>query len=238
MPGLARSEPLYRQLANAIRDRILTGHYPHGALLPSEAELSTEYEVSRPTVRQALAALRTEGLLTVAMGKGSTVRNPDAVPVREVNRDAAHAAGYQPAGRPHHARIEADQQTARRLDIPEGEPCFVETRTGAHPVTGSAAIYRRVLPFSAAEETPLETEPNPTRAELLAILTDAHGELVYTDHVSARMPTPDEITTLGTLDGTPVLNTTTLASTTDGRPLLAETITTSAEGVSLAYDLH
>ncbi|MDT5240387.1 MAG: GntR family transcriptional regulator, partial [Mycobacterium sp.] len=50
-----------RLVADVLRHQIHAGGYPDG--LPSEGELATEFFVSRNTVREALAALKTEGLI-------------------------------------------------------------------------------------------------------------------------------------------------------------------------------
>lgn len=54
---------LYRQVYDALRERIEDGRYAVGDRLPSEAELSREYAVSAITVKRALDLLRTDGLI-------------------------------------------------------------------------------------------------------------------------------------------------------------------------------
>ena len=66
--------PMYRQLANLIRDRIECGELVRGARIPSEVELGNTYKISRITVRQALSELEWEGFLERAPGKGTFVR--------------------------------------------------------------------------------------------------------------------------------------------------------------------
>ncbi|MER5385575.1 winged helix-turn-helix domain-containing protein [Streptomyces sp. NPDC002688] len=53
--------------------------------MPSEAQLIERYKVSRPTVRNTVAALRAEGLIDVLHGKGSFVRS-DRQPTVTVER--------------------------------------------------------------------------------------------------------------------------------------------------------
>lgn len=67
--------PLHRQLEAEIRSRIATGRWRAGTSLPSEAALSSEFGVSRGTVRQALTALRDEGLLFGGRGRRPVVRS-------------------------------------------------------------------------------------------------------------------------------------------------------------------
>lgn len=58
-----------------------TSGYPTGRLLPSEANLSEEFEVSRVTARRALEQLRTEGLIDSRQGLGWYVATE---PLRQV----------------------------------------------------------------------------------------------------------------------------------------------------------
>ena len=55
--------PLHETLAAELRRRIATGILAVGDPLPSEARLCAEFAVSRGTVRQAVGALRAEGVV-------------------------------------------------------------------------------------------------------------------------------------------------------------------------------
>jgi GntR family transcriptional regulator len=68
-----RSIPLYYQLENILREKINSGEYRPGDSFPTEDQLGQSYQVSRITVRQALAALEKDSLITRARGKGSFV---------------------------------------------------------------------------------------------------------------------------------------------------------------------
>jgi GntR family transcriptional regulator len=61
------------QLRELLRQAIYSGVYDPESRLPSELELCRTYQVSRTTVRQALAALVQEGLLYPVRGKGTFV---------------------------------------------------------------------------------------------------------------------------------------------------------------------
>lgn len=60
----------YRAIADELRDRISAGEFAAGRLLPSEAELSGAYDVSRVTIRKALEVLRSDGLVDSRQGFG------------------------------------------------------------------------------------------------------------------------------------------------------------------------
>jgi DNA-binding GntR family transcriptional regulator len=68
--------PQYRKLYEILRKHIMTGIYSEGSLLPSENELCASYQITRPTVRQALDSLVRDGLIIKKQGKGSIVRKP------------------------------------------------------------------------------------------------------------------------------------------------------------------
>ena len=65
--------PLYYQLKTIIAEEIEQGSYPVGGLIPTEAELSEMFAVSRTTVRLAIAELVHEGKLYRIKSKGTFV---------------------------------------------------------------------------------------------------------------------------------------------------------------------
>ncbi len=68
--------PIYYQLKELLREKIATGEWTSGMLIPSERELSEQFEISRMTVRQALSELTSEGLLRRKQGVGTFVAEP------------------------------------------------------------------------------------------------------------------------------------------------------------------
>ena len=65
--------PLYAQLKDLLSDRIASGVWQKGQQIPSELALCEELDLSRPTVRQAIAELVNEGQLIILKGKGTFV---------------------------------------------------------------------------------------------------------------------------------------------------------------------
>ncbi|RBW56038.1 FadR/GntR family transcriptional regulator [Ruegeria sp. A3M17] len=59
---------LSAQIAQAIRDAIISGELIVDERLPSEAELSEQFQVSRPTVREALKRLAAQSLIRTQRG--------------------------------------------------------------------------------------------------------------------------------------------------------------------------
>jgi GntR family transcriptional regulator len=106
---------VFRQLADLLRDQIMSGTLAPGASLPSELRLAQEYGISRTTVRQAIAQLRTEGLVTVDRPKGTFVRTTE--PAQQVVLRRGERAG---------ARMPTDvERRSHRLG--EGVPVLVVT---------------------------------------------------------------------------------------------------------------
>lgn len=67
---LSGSGGLYQQLYLSVRQLLLSGRWPAGALLPSERQLAADLALSRSTVQQALQQLVAEGYLEAQQGRG------------------------------------------------------------------------------------------------------------------------------------------------------------------------
>jgi GntR family transcriptional regulator len=65
--------PLYVQLADLFRQRIVKGVWKEGDKLPSLEQLVEEFEVARVTVRQAIDRLTRDGLVLPQRGRGTFV---------------------------------------------------------------------------------------------------------------------------------------------------------------------
>ncbi len=70
--GVSRN-PLYLQVAESIREAIVTGALSPGDALPTERDLSESFGVSRASVREALRALQAQGLVSAAGSPSRTV---------------------------------------------------------------------------------------------------------------------------------------------------------------------
>jgi GntR family transcriptional regulator len=68
--------PLYFQLLSIIKREIKVGLIKAGDILPSEAELCANYNISRSTVRHAIGELESEGLVVRRRGKGTFISEP------------------------------------------------------------------------------------------------------------------------------------------------------------------
>ena len=68
--------PLYYKIESDLKNKIFSGHYKSGDILPSERELIDMYKVSRLTARAAVDRLATENLVVKIQGKGTFVATP------------------------------------------------------------------------------------------------------------------------------------------------------------------
>lgn len=68
--------PLYQRLRDHLVEQIANNRWRPGEAIPTEAVLSAEYELSTGTVRKAVDALVSEGILERQQGRGTFVRRP------------------------------------------------------------------------------------------------------------------------------------------------------------------
>ena len=71
--GNEMNELRYMDLKNTLCEKIYEGIYKDGKKIPSERQLSTDYEVSRITVRKTLELMEKENLIVREVGNGTRV---------------------------------------------------------------------------------------------------------------------------------------------------------------------
>ena len=130
MSAIYRNSPLprYFQLKEIMRERIRSGEWKPGELIPSERELSEKYGISRMTARQAITELVNEGLFYREQGKGTFVSQ------RKITQQLIHLTGFtedirargqRPGTKVLSATMHpADEETAGKLRINPGTPIF------------------------------------------------------------------------------------------------------------------
>lgn len=227
-PGL----PKYRRVAHVLRWRIHTGVYEPGGPFPSEPEIETEFGISRGMVRQAVGLLRQEGLVDVVHGIGATVRKREHMvymPQRE--------------SRPHPASAEMDRFSKQITDesrVPGqvikvelvAPPAYIAERLKVDPKKTVVARLR----IRMINGQPVNTNDSYFRldhvnnSEIMdpadiprgtnqALVDLGHAQVRAIDEITARMPTPEEMTKLGLGAGTPVLIHLATGYDADGTPV-------------------
>jgi GntR family transcriptional regulator len=220
-PGRAsRAVPPSRRIADELRRAILAGELAPGALLPSERELARTHGTARNTARQAVAILQGEGLVEAEHGRGVFVRRQQLL--LRVAHDR-YARRHREAGKaPFRAEAEAQGRTPRvevtaietmpaprwvaeRLGLDEGKRVLVRHNrylADDEPVQ----LADTYLPLKIARGTPLEREVPAPGGIYAALEQLGHRLARIEEHVTARMPLPDEAAALAVGAGVPVLD--------------------------------
>lgn len=116
--------PLYYQLRENIREKIMNGEWEYGSEIPSETQLCKELNLSRATVKQAFDGLVTDGLIVRKRGKGTYVNykkisyNMMEEPNFYVQMEEEGASQYAIILEKEY--IPADQKISEMLDVPVG----------------------------------------------------------------------------------------------------------------------
>ncbi len=209
----------FRQIADQLRDDIVTGRLGEGHQLPSERQLMDLFDASRGTIRQAIAILRSEGLVEPQHGRGVFVRAHP--PVRRLASDrfarrhreagkAAFTVEMEAEGRIPEVEVlevrpgAVPPKVARRLGVEPGEKVLVRSRrylADGQPLE----LATSYLQLNIVEGTPI-AQKNPGPGGIYARLEEAGHRLDhFTEEVTARMPTPEEARALRLGDGVPVI---------------------------------
>jgi GntR family transcriptional regulator len=246
-PHIFKPVPRWQQVADYLRQEILTGRYPAGQPLPSEEILAAEFGVSRPTIRQGVAALVAEGLLSVRRPYGTIVHDPHARPAHTEHRTLTRTGGtyrepdgpeWTDATEPVFVRVDATAAQADLLSIAPGQPMLTR-EVLQHTGDGRRRFTRLFVPFTVAAElaTPWADNPHlPPAAEVYGWFADHGHQPQFTDYVRARMPVGDEAQALDMRPGVPLLVIWRLAHAT--RPLTLEETRTPADRTEAAYPLQ
>ena len=77
------SLPVYKQVISQLEQKIISGEYAPGYMLPSMNDLAAELEISKETIKKAYSILRDKGVIEPRQGKGFYVRGLESErPVR------------------------------------------------------------------------------------------------------------------------------------------------------------
>jgi len=199
--------PLYLQLADELRHKILSGEWQPEQRIPSENELNQIYSISRMTIRQVLGKLVDEGLVFRVHGKGTFVaqrkiatRSPSYHGVRE----QLEAQGYSTRTTTLASEvIEADERLARQLNVPVGTALSMVERLRFAEET-PISLHKSYVPVPLA---PGLLDHDLDQRQLCQVLALDYGlNMVYVhESLESLTPTPHELTALDVRRGTPLL---------------------------------
>lgn len=204
------------KVADGLREKIQSGALKPNDLLPSEAQLCDQYDVSRVTVRRALDRLQQEGLITSQPGKGRIVRMHQPMVYRPqqenepristtMDRFMSHLSkdGRKPSQTIEVAVEEASEFVAKRFGVAAGTPVVARKRIRSidgEPFNINDTYYLHDL----VKDTPIMSPADIPRGSNRLVEDMIGDEVRAIDEFYIRMPTPKEAQRLGLNQGTPV----------------------------------
>ncbi|MBV9208824.1 MAG: GntR family transcriptional regulator [Actinobacteria bacterium] len=216
--------PKYAQVIEELQQRIESGQYPPGSLLPSEHQLSEEFQIARPTVVRALRVLRQDGWIDTQQGRGSFVRGRPALAGLETQQTGEGALRRDESGEPGdpiEARLRVPPpRIAELLDLADDDQVLARRRVIRYDGKPSEIVTWWVA-AALAEETDL-ADPEPLPGGVLRHLSRRTG--VRVDHVVeqilARHPSGREARLLAVDKTAPMLVMYVAARDAAGEPVL------------------
>jgi GntR family transcriptional regulator len=199
--------PKYYQLKELLLEKIVGGEWLPGTMIPSERDLSGEYDISRMTARQALAELTSEGLLRREQGRGTFVAE------RKIHQGLSRLSGFtedmterglQAGGKVVQCAVKSAPPAALRpLQLTPGQEVVILERL--RNADGEAvALEKSHLHFPHVQELLRGNLENDSLYQLLA----EKFEIVPTraeQQVGADLCTAREQKLLGLSSGAPIL---------------------------------
>jgi GntR family transcriptional regulator len=246
----------YRRIVSELREQVLAGQRAPGDRLPSESELAATYHTSRPTVRRALAVLRSEGLIVTGQGSGTFVRARPGIQIcvtgsnyrrhRALGLPGFNAQVLAQGQSPRQditqvARIVAPDFVAEKFDLDEGESVIVRRRVflaDDMPVALTDSYY----PTSLAADTAIE-KPERVKGGVHALIEDDEGPIGRriarsADDLMARMPTPREAQFLRLPAGVPVVRVLRTIYDSEGQPVEVQDTIAAADRYRFRYEVN
>jgi GntR family transcriptional regulator len=212
-------KPLYRQLRDALAERIATGSWRPGVAIPNESDLAREFGVSAGTMRKALDMMEAERLLSRRQGRGTFVNDQaaDGLALRFNNlrmADGEHLDGQ--TNTTHVAEHAASDTERLRLQLGPEDRIFHIHRTRLRN-DKPFMVEHAAVPAALFRGLDAKTEV-PARIPLLA---QQYGVLL--GHAEERVsvgPAPQPVAeALGIPPGTPVMVLDRIVQSLDSRPV-------------------
>jgi GntR family transcriptional repressor for pyruvate dehydrogenase complex len=189
-------EACVEQLATAIR----LGVYPRGSALPAERELAERLQVSRATLREAMAALREAGLVETTRGRGGgtvVTLKPGTPSARAAartteprRRDWLDALAYRRIVEPGAAALAASRQLDA-VRLTQLERAHAEVASARKPAEHRQADSRFHLTVAALTESPRTVEAvtsvQATLHEMLLAIPVLEANIAHSDRQHAAL---------------------------------------------------
>ena len=216
MPERFSIQPLYLQLRDALAERIASGEWKSGDIIPNEVDLARELGVSQGTVRRSLDLLESEHVVTRRQGRGTFVNDPDSQAYRFNNfRLANGAAARAEASTLDIVMAEASDSECARLQLITGDQVYRISRIRSH-LGRAFMIEGASLPaalFPQLVERALQSHRLVEIAQAYSLLLGNAEERIVVGTCS-----PLAAEALNLAPGTPVLILDRVIKTRNGRP--------------------
>lgn len=197
--------PLYRQVRNWLKEKIISGQWPAESRIPSENELVELLGVSRMTINRAVRELAAEGWLDRQAGVGTFVAAPRAasalLELKPISEEIAARGGV------HSCRVEtlesipAEAETAAALSLSIGDKVFYSLMVHFEGSTAIQLEERFVNPAVAPDYLNQDFTTTTAGQYLLAV-----APLSEVDHlIEAVMPDEATRRLLAMAEGEPCL---------------------------------
>jgi len=212
---------LWRQIEQRLEQELAAGRWPPGAQLPTEMALAERFQVSRLTLRRAMASLADRGLIRIEQGRGSFAHEhliDYALGKRTRFSEIISGQRREPAGRVLGiVTLAATGSVARELALRPGSEVLRLRRLGI--VDGKPLSYAdHYFPakrFAGLAEL-LRTDGSISRALAALGVADYTRKLT---RVTARLPDREEAHQLQQPGTRPVLVTESVNVDADGKPI-------------------
>lgn len=124
--------PLHKKIRADLLGKIEAGEYEENQLIPTEMELAEQYQVSRPTVRQAVQSLVNEGYLEKRKKRGTLVKKP------KIQQEFTHV-------------IDLNRMCFSRIDMKTGCKNFERLTASAEDIEIIGGKYAEIRKFDKAQ---------------------------------------------------------------------------------------
>ena len=210
--------PLYYQIMRNLKEQIVSGKLGPGDRLPSEAEQTRRFGVSRVVIRQALRILEEQGLIVRIKGKGTFVSDAvaeDAAPrISGSLEDLIHIGADTTIKVVEFRLVKATADLAEVFGVKDGDDLFYVQRirlVAGRPL----AVLVNHLPYAIGATIPLS---DLTREPLIVLIEKRAGvPIEWASQVFQAVAADEEMAQLLEVDIlTPLLKLTLTAYSTDG----------------------
>lgn len=206
-----KKQLLWQKLANKLAQRIASGRYPLGSLMPTELDLTESEHVSRNTVRAALNELKARGLIERQAHNGTRVISTGGA--KNFHQKLSSIKDLDEFGHNYGRHVTdidfvtADQRMANAINCPIGATFlrFVNTRTSDDP-EDPAVVCTKVFINTAYGEVVAQAREHPETLIITFIEELFHKHCVQVKQSIQAVALPADVAKLlGATEGEPAL---------------------------------